>query len=240
MGLVFVVPHGRPESEPMKTDTQTGAIETVRFQGINSWAVLHLGDCLDMLPIEADAVITDPPYGISHSSSHGASWQNTCIAGDSDTSARDTALDGFKVVAACGTWKTPPIANTRGCVVWDKGPAFGMGDLAFPWKPSFELVYIRSEGWAGKRDEGVLRGPVVVSWESKGRMHPHEKPVWLMASFITKLPESFLILDPFMGSGTTGIACLRTGRNFVGVERDEKHFKTACERFAREVDGQLL
>ena len=114
--------------------------------GVEIW---H-GDCRDVLPLigKVDAVVTDPPYGINHSSGHGASWKNTVIAGDNDTSLRDEVLQGFETVAAFGTWKTPPIVDTRGCLIFDKGPAFGMGDLSFPWKPSFELIYIR--GACGK------------------------------------------------------------------------------------------
>ena len=195
-------------------------------------ATLYLGDCLEILPTldKVDAVITDPPYGIAHSSSHGASWQNTRIAGDADTSARDAAIEGFDVVAAFGTWKTPPIPNTRGALVWDKGPAFGMGDLSFPWKPSFELIYIRGKGWEGKRDEGVMRGAVIVSWESHGRVHPHQKPDWIAEELMRKLPNAKTILDPFMGSGTTGVACANLGRKFIGIEIEPKYFNIACER----------
>ena len=57
---------------------------------------------------------------------------------------------------------------------------------------------------------------------------------------MAKVPKGATVLDPYMGSGTTGIACLRTGRNFIGIEKDPKHFETACERMAREIDGQLI
>jgi len=197
---------------------------------------LYLGDCLEIVPLlgKTDvAIITDPPYGINHSTSHGASWANTKIKGDTDTRVRDIALKDYTNVAAFGTWKTPPIENTKGVAVWDKGPAFGMGDLSFPWKNSFELIYIRGNLWRGYRDEGVLRGSVVVSWESKGRVHPHEKPVWLMEHFIRKLPDDIVILDPFMGGGTTGVACMNLGRKFIGIEIEPKYFNIACERIQR-------
>jgi len=195
-------------------------------------ATLYLGDCLEILPTlgKVDAVITDPPYGIAHSSSHGASWQDTQIVGDSDTASRDAALHGFAIVASFGTWKTPPITDTAATLVWDKGPAFGMGDLSFPWKPSFELIYIRGKAWKGTRDEGVLRGPVMVSWESKGRCHPHQKPHWIAERLLNKLPSDYTILDPFMGSGTTGVACANLGRKFIGIEIEEKYFQIACKR----------
>ena len=116
---------------------------------------LYLGDCREILPTlgKVDAVITDPPYGISHSSNHGASWERTQIANDEDTSVRDEVLSLFENVAAFGTWKTPPITNTKGALVWDKGPASGMGDLKFPWKGSWELIYVRGNIWRGTRDE---------------------------------------------------------------------------------------
>ncbi len=203
-------------------------------------ATLWLGDCREILPTLTgiDACVTDPPYGINHTSSHGASWQNTRIAGDADTSLRDDVLAPFDVVASFGTWKTPPIRGAVGCLVFDKGPAFGMGDLSFPWKPSFELIYIRGSVWAGRRDEGVMRGHVQVSWETQfkglgdreARSHPHQKPISLCEALLTKLPRAFTVLDPFMGSGTTGVACARLGRRFCGIEIDPGYFDIACRR----------
>lgn len=203
-------------------------------------ATLYLGDCREILPTlgPVDAVVTDPPYGINHSSSHGASWEHTRIAGDSDTSLRDDVLDGFENVVAFGTWKTPPIRHCKGCLVFDKGPAFGMGDLTFPWKGSFELIYVRGSIWRGKRDEGVLRGHVQVPWETQfkglgdreARSHPHQKPISLCCVLIRKTPADALILDPFMGSGTTGVACAQLGRRFIGIEIEPKYFDIACRR----------
>ncbi len=212
-------------------------------------ATLYRGDARELLSeIVCNAVITDPPYGISHQSGHGASWQNTVIAGDTDTTLRDEVLAAFPAVpvASFGTWKTPPIANVRGCLVFDKGPAFGMGDLSFPWKPSFELIYIRGDGWHGSRDEGVLRGHVQVSWETQfkgfeARSHPHQKPFSLIEALLQKLPHAHTIFDPFMGSGTTGVACARLRRRFIGVELDPKHFETALRRIeAAQRQGDLL
>jgi len=179
---------------------------------------------------EEVCLITDPPYGISHSSNYGASWQRKQIASDHDTAARDAALAPFKNVAAFGTWKTPPIFPCKGALVWDKGPAFGMGDLSFPWKGSWEIIYIRGEIWSGYRDEGVLRGHIQVSWESHGRRHPHQKPVSLICHLLEKLPLGLTILDPFMGSGTTGVACAKLGRRFIGIEIEPKYFDIACRR----------
>ena len=195
-------------------------------------------DCLDWLKTLpdgcVDSVITDPPYGISHSSNHGASWARTRIANDDSTLCRDTALSFARERAlpwACfGTWKMPPPKDTRAALVWDKGPASGMGDLSLPWKPSWELIYVGGPGWKGSRGEGVLRGHFVITWESRGRKHPHEKPSSLLCHLLERLPTARVILDPFMGSGTTAVACIRTGRHFLGCEISPRYCTIARKR----------
>lgn len=70
----------------------------------------------------------------------------------------------------------------------------------------------------------------MITWESAGRDHPHQKPTWLVEYFITRLPDADTILDPFMGSGTTGVACVNLGRKFIGIEIEPKYFDIACRR----------
>ena len=201
---------------------------------------LYCGDCLEILPqLPAgciDAVVTDPPYGIAQTSNHGASWAGKRIAGDESVASRDAVLALFPNApfAVFGTWKRRTPARTRAALVWDKGPAFGMGDLSLPWKASWETIFVGGKGWQGHRGEGVLRGHLVVSWESAGRTHPMEKPVSLIRALIDKLPAPLSILDPFMGSGTTGVACVQTGREFVGIEIDPRYFDIAVTRIDQE------
>ncbi len=70
----------------------------------------------------------------------------------------------------------------------------------------------------------------MVTWESAGRLHPHQKPQWLVEHFLDRLPRANTILDPFMGSGTTGVACQKLGRRFIGIEIDPKYHAIACKR----------
>ena len=200
--------------------------------------VIYHGDCREVLPtlaIESPVVVFDPPYGINHQSSHGASWQNTEIKNDSDTAVRDWVVRRFVgcPLAVFGTWKVSR-PECRAVLIWDKGPAFGMGDLSFPWKPSFEEIYIIGDGWSGRRDEGVLRGPPVVSWESKGRRHPHEKPVWLMSHLISKTPCE-VVIDPTCGTGPTLRAAKDLGRRAIGIEIEERYCEIAANRLRQGV-----
>ena len=149
-------------------------------------------------------------------------------------------LDWHSGSFACfGTLKRGMPRGTRGTLVWDKGPASGMGDLTFPWKPSFELIFVGGDAWKGDRTEAVIKGCWIVTRASMGRVHPNEKPESLMAEIIKKSTAN-TILDPFMGSGTTGVACMNLGRKFIGIEIEPKYFDIACERISQAQKQQRL
>ena len=200
--------------------------------------VIITGDCMEVMADMpdgcVDACLMDPPYGIAHSSNHGASWENTQIAGDGDTSLRDAAIQWANARllpwAAFGTWKVATPRAAKGVLVWDKGPASGMGDLTFPWKATWEEIAVGGKGWQGSRDESILRGHRMITWESKGRSHPHQKPESLMRYLIGKLPTADIILDPFCGSGTTCVAAKKLGRRYIGIEISPKYAEIARNR----------
>jgi hypothetical protein len=203
---------------------------------------IYCGNALNMLgalPRDA-ALIFDPPYGISHASNHTcdtttAAWMNQEIEGDGDTSFRDVMIDvlGSGPWACFGSIKTVPPAGTRQTLVWDKGPASGMGDLSFPWKLSYELIHIGGDGWAGRRDEGVLKGHWIVTRASMGRTHPNQKPESLMGDLIGKLPPGKMIIDPSMGSGTTIVAAKKFGHRAIGIDVRENYCADAVRRLAQ-------
>lgn len=202
---------------------------------------IYCSDCLEVMPqIEpVDLVLTDPPYGINYQSSHvapttTAEWMKSEIANDSTVKFRDWAIGIVSEWCIFGSIKAPLPANWRGCLVWDKGEAAGMGDLTFPWKPNWELIFIDGKDWAGPRNTGVLRGPTMVTRKSMGRLHPNEKPVWLIVNILRKHP-ALTILDPFMGSGTTLVAAQSLGRKCIGIEIEEKYCEIAARRFSQKV-----
>jgi len=115
-----------------------------------------------------------------------------------------------------------------------------MGDLSFPWKLSWELIFVGGEGWSGDRDESVIKGLWMVSRASMGREHPNEKPVALLEMIVSKAPGE-IVLDAFMGVGGTGVACARLGRRFIGIEIEPKYFDIACRRIEQaQRQGDLL
>lgn len=197
---------------------------------------LILGDCREVLPTlgRVDAVVTDPPYGIGYSSGYRTNdlWGSaSTIQQDESTAARDFVADWSSPLPCLmfGTWRAARPAITRQVLVWDKGGALGMGALDIPWKPDHEEIYVLGRGFIGSRDCGsVLRFPPVQSMAKNGRVHPTEKPVALMGALVRKVPGT--VLDPFMGSGTTGVACVNLGRRFIGIEIEERYFSIACRR----------
>jgi DNA modification methylase len=216
-------------------------------------AVLYLGDCLEILPTlgPVDAVVTDPPYGIGVSlgvdsgKSDGGMWKDVEIKGDNSTEMRDAMLSiiGGIPFAILGSHKQPMPKGTQATLVWEKGNHVGCGDLAMPWKPNFELIFIRGSGfWTGHRDSGVLHfnavGGCVGNRNDGRRFHPTEKPVELLQYLIQK--STGTILDPFMGSGTTGVACANLGRKFIGIEIEPRYFDIACERIRRAYEQPRL
>lgn len=217
-------------------------------------ATLYLGDCKEILPmLHIDAVVTDPPYGINAklgmgggTKGDGGMWKGVTIPGDLSLADRDIALQLARApFAAFAKVNTAPPPGTRATVCWDKGAHTGAGDLSLPWKPSFELVHIGGDGWRGdRRVGGVIKVNAVagcVANRNDGhRWHPFEKPVEIMRHFIERAPGQ-IICDPFMGSGTTGVAAFRMGRKFIGIEVKEEFFEIACKRLREETrQGDLF
>lgn len=191
---------------------------------------IYHGDCREILPsIKADVLVTDPPYGMAYRSG----WSGATVAADEDVSVRDQVLAAWSPRPALvfGRWSEPRPAGVRARLVWDKGEWPGMGDLALPWGPSDEEIYVLGSGFVGKRAGTVLRSNRVGAAEAD---HPTAKPEWLMVRLIKACPSG-VILDPFAGSGTTLVAAKLEGRHAIGIEIEERYCEIAAKRLAQEV-----
>lgn len=192
---------------------------------------IYHGDCLKMGGwINADVMVTDPPYGMGYDSG----WSSRPIAGDADTKVRDAALQmwGDKPALVFGRWDQPHPAESKLALVWDKGDWPGMGDLALPWGPSTEEIYVLGAGFIGKRRGSVIRTNRIVG----DSLHPNEKPVGLLIRLLAHCPYG-VIADPFMGSGTTLVAAKQLGRRAIGVEIEERYCEIAANRLRQETLG---
>jgi site-specific DNA-methyltransferase (adenine-specific) len=192
-------------------------------------ATLYHGDGLALLPSlgAVDAVITDPPYGIAyqHGARRGGRLMGTdgmAIVGD------DKPFDPAPWLAyECLFWGAEHfkarLPEGGRWLVWNKrrpGVVRDQGCVENAWHSRAGVTRIFHWPWDGA-DMAVERG--------QPRVHSNQKPIALMEWCLT-FTDAQTVLDPYMGSGTTGIACQRAGRKFIGVEIDEQHFNTACER----------
>ena len=199
---------------------------------------LYHGDCREITAwLDADVLVTDPPYGIDYQSGRRRDTLAASIVGDKDTTARDDVLAawGDRPAVVFGTWRIPRPEGTRARLIWDTKGALGMGDLTIPWKPSDQEIYVLGSGFSGRRDTNVLTCAPVQSMAKNGRQHPHEKPVPLLERLLVKCPPG-VVADPFAGSGSTLRAAANLGRKAIGVELDERY----CEIIAKSLDQYAL
>lgn len=187
----------------------------------SQWTVIH-GDCLEVLPElpSTAVVITDPPYGVGF---RGNGW-------DKDIPKAAIALpDLFNrcaiIMGTEAAWQFPiprwvacwarPASNSRskvgGFSHWSPILLYGDLKMSVDFRSWHAIANAYPEGFA----------------------HPSPKPLCLMAWLVEELTElGDLILDPFCGSGTTGVACIQTGRRFIGIEIEKKYVKIARRRIA--------
>jgi len=199
-------------------------------------ATLYLGDCMDILPTLAkvDAVITDPPYGIKRFEKGSLRFDKTGeykngIAWDKapEKAFFDLMLSKGEnaIIWGANNFELP---TSEYFLVWDKQQT--VSNFA-----SAELAYTNI-----KVPAKVFRFSIHQHNQIE-KSHPTQKPVDLMKWCIEFTPHAKTILDPFMGSGTTGVAAIQLGRKFIGIEREPKYFKIACERIEQAVaQGQLF
>jgi DNA modification methylase len=197
-------------------------------------------DFRDVLPsVQADVMVTDPPYGIGLESGMGGRHGDCAIDGDGDTAERDEALRvwGPRPALVLGKWTAPRPAGVRALLIWEKGEHVGMGDLALPWKPNTEEVYVLGSGFVGERTGSVLKHLAIAGCVGlrTSRWHPTEKPEALMMDLLRKCPPKWVVVDPFAGSCTTLVAAKRLGRRAIGIEKKIEHCTSGVERLSQEV-----
>lgn len=217
---------------------------------------LHHGDCMAILPTLADgsvdAVITDPPYGVDYQSAWRTDSQRLAkIANDKRPfiwwlyRAAQVLKKGGCLLCFC-RWDTAEAfrlairwagLKVGAQLIWDR-EAHGLGDPSSRPAPQHDTIWFATRGkytLPGKRPTSVVRSMRVGSASLE---HPNQKPVGLMRELVADyVPSGGLVLDPFVGSGTTGVACVLEGRQFIGIEREERYVEIARRRTAETEAG---
>lgn len=193
-------------------------------------AKLALGDCRDILPTlgKVDAVVTDPPYGINAARDRNSEQWGWRDYPENGWDLQRPEPEAFSAILAKAkdaiVWggnyfiDRLPIVHKGKWLIWDKGQeGFSLADCEMAWC-SFEGA-IRRINYA--------RGKAMLD----GKEHPTQKALQVMKWSIDQLPRTpKTVLDPYLGSGTTGVAAVQSGIPFVGIEASEHYFEIACRR----------
>ena len=199
---------------------------------------LYLGDCLEVMPTltAVDALVSDPPYGISYA--HGAGgdgigggryvskFNGVAIHGD-DRPFDPTPFIHFAPVSVLfgANHFADSLPPSSKWLIWDKRKGFTRNDFAdceIAWTNQKGVARLINHYWNGMMRDSERGVP---------RVHPTQKPIAVMEWVLAEVTSpGQTVFDPFMGSGTTGVACAKTGRRFIGVEIDEAYFDVACNR----------
>ena len=214
-------------------------------------ATLYQGDSMDILPTlgKVDAVITDPPFDEKTHKGADRTFSDIDFAplvSASDLASKLIALSDGWVICFCAfeqlaDYKLGAGASWIRAGIWDKvsnmpqmtgdRPAQGGEALAIMHRPGRKI-------WNGGGKAAIWRHLV----ERGEKQHPTQKPVTLMIELLELFSQPrALILDPFMGGGSTGVAAIQLGRKFIGIEREPKYFDIACKRIEQaHAQGQLF
>ena len=205
-------------------------------------ATLFNADCADVLAhwpecFSVSAVVTDPPYGIKESAGKAKTRGKLAKAkdyGNDDWDNQPIEADLLQRLIGLGRWQIVfggnyyPMPAASCWLVWDKVNGDNdFADCELAWTNLPRAVRLKRYMWNGMlREKGAQRGD-----------HPTQKPLEVMKWCIEQLPDDVeTILDPFAGSGTTGVAAIQMGKTFIGIEREPKYFEAMCRRI-REANG---
>lgn len=205
----------------------------------DDFVTLYHGDCRDLMPsLDFGAIVGDPPYGMGYK--HGARKGGVKMGMDGVSIIGDDSPFDPSHLIACNVptilWGGNHFADrlpaSKGWLVWDKrdtGPEMDQSDVELAWTN----ILTTARKWT-RRWSGAARGG---REQAEGRLHTNQKPVALMQWCIGFVPAPLVILDPYAGSGSTGVAAKESGRRAILIEVDEAHCYTAAQRFSQETLG---
>ena len=192
---------------------------------------LYHGDCMEVMPLldKVDAVVTDPPFGMSFVSNfRRLETKHKAIANDKETGflewVCELETDHSKYIF-CRWDNLYNVIKPKSAITWVKDN-HSMGDLEHEHARMSELLLFypgKNHKWPKQRPTDIIKAK-----RTGNNLHPTQKPVDLMMQIVPW--TSGTVIDPFMGSGTTGVSCAKLGRKFIGIEIDKEYFDVAVQR----------
>ena len=209
------------------------------------------GDCLELMKNipdgSVDLVLTDPPYGMSFRSNHRKEKYNE-IQNDKSLEWLERYIsECYRVIKNNSAiycfccWHNVDVFKqaiekkfkVKNILIWEKNNT-SMGDLKGSYAPKYEMIIFAHKG--RKLLNGFRYADIIKASRTGNKKHPTEKPVDLLETFIkNSSDENTVVFDGFMGSGSTGVACVNTNRRFIGIELDGVYFNIAKERIEKEI-----
>jgi len=205
-----------------------------RIETLAEGVTLYLGDCREILPAlgKVDAVVTDPPYGMNKGFANDTpeaadaisrelvGWCRKNVAGNVLAFWSAQRLDVIERVFA-----------PKRVMIWNKTFAiYAPNNVGYRYEP---LIWVAGKEATAKRGDIFESFPVVFKAHPENEGHETQKPVELLTEVVRDFSLcGQTILDPFMGSGTTGVAAVKLGRKFIGIEIEPKYFDIACRRIS--------
>ena len=200
-----------------------------RVEHLAEGVTLYLGDCRDILPTlgKVDAIITDPPFGIGNFVQTTGNVRGNAVTWNNETPSEDL----FQQMREMSTHRIIWGANFFNCFEPNGGALIWVKNQPMP---NFSKAEIASSSHLKKTELINLTWTNFVN--SKETQHPCERPVDLYRWCIEYLPYSETIVDPFLGSGSCGVAAVNLGRKFIGIELDPYYFDISCQRISDALD----
>lgn len=209
---------------------------------------LYNGDCLEIMDrlidegVKVDCILTDPPYGMNFKSNYRKEKYNSIVNDDNLDFIENyfskcyTLLKEDTHIYCFCSWHNidkfkmefEKYFKLKNIIVWEKNNT-SMGDLKGSYAPKHEFILY---GHKGRRlRNGFRYADIIKANRTNNKLHPTQKPVDLLEIFIKQSTDkNDVVFDGFMGSGTTGVACMNTNRKFIGIELDNNYFDIASKR----------
>jgi DNA modification methylase len=202
---------------------------------------IYHGDCREVLPsievADVGLVLTDPPYGMAYKAqrdgrerSRRTQWIVPSVVGDNETFDPTPLLRFPNVILWGANWYANRLPISGGWIIWDKKPmgkrrGFMSSDVELAWSNVTGRTHKAAIQWDGSERDS-----------DEGFLHPTQKPVTLMRWLLDEfMPPYGLVLDPYLGSGSTLIAARARGSRAIGIEIEEKYCEIAVQRLAQGV-----